>query len=185
MIHICDTKIIASLLQDYKIVVLPTDTIYGLSGLIHPNNVRKISAIKKRDFSKGFIIISFNIHHLFPFIDLSKLNTSQIRKFSILYDNPTTWIVPVKKEFFWLTGGSSNIAIRLTRNTVISKITLMLNQAIISTSANLSGLPPATNIKELDHYFNNDLIYFYSKVFYCKSKPSKIIDLVSGNILRK
>lgn len=178
-------NLIVSFLRQYKIVALPTDSVYGLSGLIYPKVVKKIISLKQRNIKKGFIIISCNIKHLLYFVDLSKLNVLQIKKISTLYFQPITWIVPVKAKYLWLTGQSRNIAIRLTGHFLLSKITNILNQAIISTSANISGQPPAMNCDDLYRYFKSQISYVYPYQYIDSHKSSKIINVISGIVLRE
>lgn len=175
---------IARLLQQRKIIALPTESIYGLSGIIDPDVVAKLMAIKERDIGKGFIIVSRAIQHLLSFVNTKQLTRSQIQKISTPCDKPTTWIVPAQEKILWLTGGSANIAIRLTTHPLLATITTQLDQAIISTSANISGQPPATTAQEVSDYFKAQLPYIYPQQQQNQIRPSQIIDLVSGVVLR-
>jgi tRNA A37 threonylcarbamoyladenosine synthetase subunit TsaC/SUA5/YrdC len=43
-----------------KIFVYPTDTIYGIGGIWNEENIKKIAAIKNRDWNKMFSVIAPN-----------------------------------------------------------------------------------------------------------------------------
>ena len=177
---------IVQLLQQRKIIAIPTESIYGISCIIEPDLISKIITIKKRNIAKGFIVVSGKINHLLSFVDTNKLTTLQIKKIVINYDNARTWIVPVRKKVPWLTGKFSNIAIRLSHHPLIKNITAKLDRAIISTSANISGKPPATTAQEVKYYFKTQLDYIHPNpqrmTFH--GKPSQIIDLVNRIVLR-
>ena len=173
-------------LKKQQVVALPTESIYGLSAIVTPKTVNKIIALKKRSLEKGFIVISRKLTHLMPFIDQQQLTQSDIDKLSKVYQQPTTWVVPSKPEFSWLTGQFASIAIRLTRHPLLTEITTELNEAIISTSANISDYPPAKNIAEVNNYFGEQLDYIYpvTQANKLRAKPSQIIDLLTNKIIR-
>ncbi|MFC4892941.1 L-threonylcarbamoyladenylate synthase [Pseudofrancisella aestuarii] len=179
------TSKISEIIKDLKknnIVAIPTDTIYGFSCLINESAIRSILSLKKRDPSKGLIIISSNPKHLANFIKLEILSKAQLDKIFSETLEPTTWIVPAKDEATWIAGGKDTIAIRLTNNEIIKEITSNLNQAIISTSANLSGdesLPTASMINDI---FPN--IKTLEATKNTNTKPSKIIDVIKGIQIR-
>ena len=179
---------IIRLLQQYEVIAMPTDSIYGLSCLVNFKAVSRLISIKKRSITKGFIIISGKMEQLLTFVDKKKLTTSQIKKISIVYEKPTTWVVPTRIKTSWLTGNSSKIAIRLTTCPLILKLTTKLNQAIISSSVNISGQAPITTEQEIKRSFRAQLKYVHpqiQKIPSKHSKPSQIIDLMSEVILRK
>lgn len=177
---------IVRLLQQCKIIAIPTESIYGISCIIEPELISKITTIKKRGTDKGFILVSGKINHLLSFVDTKKLTTLQIKKIVTTYGKVRTWVVPARKKVPWLTGNFSNIAIRLSNNPLIKKITAQLDQAIISTSANMTGKAPATTAQEVKHYFKNQLDYIHPspKKMTFQGKSSQIIDLVSSAVLR-
>ncbi|MDE4946915.1 Sua5/YciO/YrdC/YwlC family protein, partial [Francisella tularensis subsp. holarctica] len=90
---------------------------------------------------------------------------------------PTTWIVPGKKDIQWLTGGQTTIAIRLVTTEIVTYISENINDAIISTSANISGEDFINNAKSISKTFDN--IYVLETEFWF-SQPSRIIDIISG-----
>ena len=115
---------IASLLRSGGIVVLPTDTIYGLHGL--PGEAERIAAIKYRDEEKRFLMIAASIE--------------QLR--SIGVDVPSMlneiWPAPMTAV---LRRGASTIAARVPDLKWLRDL-LERTGPLISTSANRSGEPP-------------------------------------------
>lgn len=173
-------KIITDI-KNKEVVCIPTDTVYGLSALVNQECAQKIISLKNRDSSKGFIIISSNPSHLLKYIDASALGQEHIIKINTHRDNPTTWVAPAKKSIKWLTGGKDTVAVRLVDTKTISKICSEINDAILSTSANISGEEFINEANEISKKFA-DINILESESN--KAKPSMIIDLISGIRIR-
>lgn len=173
-------KIINEIIKD-NVVSIPTDTVYGLSCNISKDAVAKVINLKKRDSSKGFIIISHDHKHLLKYADTTKLSNEQIDKISSKQAQPTTWIVPGKKDIQWLTGGKTTIAIRLVTTEIVTYICQSINDAIISTSANISGEDFINDAKSITKTFDN---IYVLETEVRSSQPSRIIDIISGQQYR-
>lgn len=176
-----DIKNIISELSKEKVVSIPTDTVYGLSCLINITSVESIINLKNRDSSKGFIIISHDYEHLLKYIDTLKLTKQQIDKIKIPALSPTTWIVPVKKKFMWLTGGKPTVAVRLVKTNIIRQICSTFDNAIVSTSANISGKNFVNDLAFINKTFENITILDTPST---QAQPSNIINLVTGEKIR-
>ncbi|MEY8767480.1 L-threonylcarbamoyladenylate synthase [Francisella philomiragia] len=173
-------KIISEITSN-QVVSIPTDTVYGLSCNISKNAIEKIINLKKRASSKGFIIISHNYKHLLEYVDTTKLSNEQIDKICSKQPRPTTWIVPGKIDIQWLTGGKTTIAIRLVTTDIITNICSKINNAIISTSANISGQDFINDSHSINEIFNS--IYILETEVK-SSQPSTIIDIITGDRYR-
>ncbi|MED7820240.1 MULTISPECIES: L-threonylcarbamoyladenylate synthase [unclassified Francisella] len=176
-----DIQAIYTELRNNRVVSIPTDTVYGLSCIISKIAIDKVINLKKRDSSKGFIIISHNYKHLLKYADISKLTKEQIKKISTKQETPTTWIVPGKNSIQWLTGGKPTIAIRLVDTNVVKDICSNIDDAIISTSANISGQDFINNPENINKTFSNIHVL---KTQAKASQPSKIIDIITGQRIR-
>ena len=182
----CCEKInkIIKYLKMHETVALPTDSIFGLSCLINKKAIEKLIKIKNRDSNKGLIITSFDFRHFLPFINANYLTQNTLQKLYFPNLEPITWIVPSKKNYTWLTGNRNSIAVRTTGSSLIRKVTYLLDQAIITTSANPQNLHPAQNIQEIENYFGNKVRYIYKKKVTMTNHSSKIIDIISGQMIR-
>ena len=173
-------KIISEIIKG-NVVSIPTDTVYGLSCNTSKDAVVKVINFKKRDSGKGFIIISHNYEHLLKYADTTKLSNEQIDKISSKQVQPTTWIVPGNKDIQWLTGGKTTIAIRLVTTDIVTYICQSINDAIISTSANISGEDFINDAKSITKTFDN---IYVLETEVRSSQPSRIIDIISGQQYR-
>ena len=179
-----DIGMMITLLKSDKVLALPTESVYGLSVRLESQAVAKIVTLKKRSANKGFIVLSSKIEHLLHVTDVKHLNNEDLARLRGKKVRATTWIVPVNPEFQWITGSFDTIAVRLTTHPLLSLLTQSLNQAIISTSANISGHPPATSASEVYNYFGENVDYIYPNNDFIAKKPSRLVNLITGEILR-
>ena len=120
---------IAALLLDGGVVLMPTDTIYGLHGL--PKTSPRIAEIKGRDEAKRFVTIAASADQLG--IDVPDALRS-------IWPAPLTAI---------LRSSTSTIAVRVPD---LAWLRTLLEQTgpLISTSANKSGEQPISDPSELN-----------------------------------
>lgn len=181
MITTTISSIIKSL-NDNDIVCIPTDTVYGLSCSINTLAVNKLIKLKQRNSSKGFIIISNQSELLLKYVDTTLLTNEQILKLQTPQALPTTWITPATKDIQWLTGAKSTIAIRLVQTPVIQEICSALDDAIISTSANISGQTFINDTQIISSVFDN--IKILNNGTKNQTTPSSIINILTGEKIR-
>jgi L-threonylcarbamoyladenylate synthase len=166
------------------VIAYPTESVFGLG--CDPNNLKaleKILRIKKRPAAKGLIILVSDIAQAESFIQpltdtqLKQLNQKQIRA--------TTWLIPRKPELSpLLCGNHEKLAIRITTHPIAKAICEFNNSALVSTSCNLSGRPEMKTMLDVRNKLGAQIDHVVNGV--CgKQKPSQIIDLATGQILRK
>ncbi|QBQ08180.1 tRNA threonylcarbamoyladenosine biosynthesis protein [Spiroplasma gladiatoris] len=156
------------MLNNNEIIILPTDTIYGLSAIINKKNQNNINKIKKCNEEKPLIILVANFKQAKEFIDLNK-DVKKILKCK----EPTTVIY--KKNTSNLT-----YAIRLVKRKDLKKI-IKKTGPIFSTSVNITGEKFINNKKDLEAFLGIKYCFFTEK---SAEKPSKIIDLLGNSIKR-
>jgi L-threonylcarbamoyladenylate synthase len=137
---------IAMTLQRGGIVLLPTDTIYGLHALAtNGRAIQRIVDIKGRGEDKPFVVIAANIRQLeLAGAILTKRTREAVQE---LWPGPLTAIVPLHHPVA-ASRGASTIAIRVP---ALSWLRELLQQTgpLASTSANRSGEPPLDDPKAL------------------------------------
>jgi len=124
------------------VIAYPTEGVFGLGCL--PENefaVERILAIKGRDASKGIILIAAEVTQLERWIAPTKMEAQRLHSAT---DYPTTWIVTAESTTpAWLTGGRDTLAVRISNHPVVMQLCNTIGEALVSTSANRSGRPPA------------------------------------------
>ncbi|MGP1577005.1 MAG: L-threonylcarbamoyladenylate synthase [Treponema sp.] len=134
-------KIIAKLLQDESIVIIPTDTIYGFSGVMG-KTAEKIAAIKGRAENKPFVALIAQPD------DIALYSTCAVPEtLWQLWPGPLTLIVPVK------TGGSQ--AFRCPADQWLREVITCTGMPIYSTSVNYAGQEPLSDINAIADTFEH------------------------------
>lgn len=177
-------RIAARLLRAGEVIAYPTEAVWGLG--CDPGNraaVERILTLKHRAETKGLILIAANAFQLRPYV--GELSAEEFSCLEEARAVPTTWVVPAAvKAPRWLTGGRTTIAVRVTRHPVAAALCLAFGGALVSTSANPQGKPPARTPLKIRQYFRGGQVYSVPGPLGGASKPSEIRDLRSGNILR-
>jgi L-threonylcarbamoyladenylate synthase len=173
----------AHIIRHGGIIAYPTDTIYGLG--CDPYNadaVARLNAIKQRPLNKQFILLAGDIEQVTPLVELDKQQQMTVMQTS----EPTSWVADAKPSVpSWLTGDSGTITIRICKQDDVQRLCHILRHAIISTSANPSGKPPAKNALELHKYFHQTIEAILASNQKLTASPSKIIRLCDNQVLRQ
>ncbi len=164
------------------VIAYPTEGVFGLGCL--PDDERALQRllhIKRRDASKGLILIAANASQLNGWIDLPAGKSLPAPDPT----HPTTWIVPPGPHVTGLLRGEhENLAVRITTNRVASMLCQAVDSPLVSTSANLSGKRTARNRFVLQRQFADVVDYVVPGDCGPASGPSEIRDFTSGKILR-
>lgn len=172
-----------------QILVLPTDTIYGLSCLAsEPRAIKKIYHIKKRDRRKPVLVLVSDLAMAKKYASISKKQAALLKYFWSKKSEPTTVILKNKKKLpKVLTGDSDGLAVRLPKSKFLIKIIEKAGCPLVSTSLNFSGQPDIKNLKKLSEYFPKksdrpDLVIDTGPPL--RRHPSRLIDLrISGRAI--
>jgi L-threonylcarbamoyladenylate synthase len=166
------------------VIAYPTEAVWGLG--CDPADraaVYELLALKSRPLEKGLILIAGNVEQLEPY--LGNLSPEQRVKLSTPTERPVTWIVPAAYGApYWVTGGRRTIAVRVTRHPLVVALCAAFGGALVSTSANPGGLPPARTRLKVRQYFHGRLAGIAPGNVGAAGKPSEIRDIESGAVLR-
>lgn len=172
--NIWTDKNLIKVLQNDGVVIMPTDTIYGMVGkALNKVVVNHIYALRKRNSNKPCIVLIGEIGELEKFsIILSKEQKNIIKNFSI----PTSFVLDCPDEkFAYLHRGTKTLAFRMPIYQELRDLLLKVGP-LCAPSANPEGLSPAKNIDEAKKYFG-DSVDLYLDGGEITSKASKIIKL--------
>jgi L-threonylcarbamoyladenylate synthase len=133
---------IAKLLRDGCVVMLPTDTIYGLHAVAtDPVAVARIADIKGRDETKPFVVIAASIDQLTPLgVDAPP---ETLERLASVWPAPLTAILPLR-EPIPASRGAATVAIRIPALEWLRQLALQTGP-LVSTSANRSGEEAVTH----------------------------------------
>ncbi len=145
-------------LKKGKIILYPTDTIWGIGcDATNEKAIRKIYKIKKREINKPFIVLVSDIEMLKKYVeDLHP----RIETLLYYHNRPLTIIYKKSKNLPGiLTGEHGSIAIRVIKEKVISKIIKEFGKPIVSSSANIAGEPFPKSFKEISEEVKTSVDY--------------------------
>lgn len=164
------------------VIAYPTEGVYGLGCLPRDEAaVLRILAIKRRDPAMGLILIAADPGQLAEWVGAG-VRIDELRSAS---DKPVTWIVPSAPPVpYLLRGRNAGIAVRITQHPVAAALCRTAASAIVSTSANVSGRPPARNIFVLRRLFGPLVDCVVPGRCGPASGASEIRDWESGRIIR-
>ena len=167
------------------VIAYPTETVFGLGcDPLNPHAIETLLALKQRPMEKGLILIGAELDQLLPYIDVNE--PSLLQKLQPNGPHPTTWVVPAQPDTpYWLTGTHDSIAVRITTHPLAAALCLEFGAAIVSTSANPAGLPPAHSALTVRRYFNDGLDCLLHGSHNTSTKPSEIRELISDKIIRR
>ncbi len=178
---ISDIKKVIKIIKDGGVVVIPTDTIYGVVGsALKKDTVEKIYLLRKREKNKPMITLISSLDDLSLFnIKLSKkqtnfLNTNWPNPLSVIFES-------LNKEFEYLHRGTSSLAFRFPKLKWLQQL-LKETGPLIAPSANLSGMKVAENIRDAKKYFK-DTVDFYIDGGVIISKPSTLVKFDNGKLV--
>ncbi|MGZ4808216.1 MAG: L-threonylcarbamoyladenylate synthase [Thermoanaerobaculia bacterium] len=136
---------IAATLIEHGVVLMPTDTIYGLHALARDEiSIARLAEIKQRD-AKPFIVIANSLAQVDGIgVILSPSNRNALES---LWPAPLTVIVALRQPFA-ASRGAATIAIRVPDVEWLRDL-LAATGPLASTSANASGAPPASKPGDL------------------------------------
>lgn len=147
---------IISEINNGNVVVLPTDTLYGLhASVFNEKAVEKIYSLKQRTKSKPLIIL------ISSWEDLEKLNiqvsVSIKKRLKEWWPGSLSVILPCNDEKFkYLHRGSNSLAVRWPDYVLLNNI-IKQTGPLVSTTVNLEGSVPAKNIAEAKKLFGKDV----------------------------
>ena len=158
----------ANIIKNGGIAIFPTETVYGIGANgLDKNAVKRLYSVKQRPLNKPISLLVSNIDMIETVAkDITDLEYAIIKNF---FPGPLT-IILKKKEIVpdILTAGSDTIGIRMPANDIALKLIDYAGVPIATPSANISGKPSGTNLKDIMKDFDGKVDCFID------DGPSKI-----------
>ena len=165
------------------LIAYPTESCYGLG--CDPRNyraVRRLLKLKERPQAKGLILIADTFSRLQRY--LLAPTAAQSRRLNQTWPGPHTWLMPATRHApRWLRGHHDELAVRVTGHAAAAGLCRMLGSALVSTSANRTGLRPHKTYASCIRAFGHNVLVIPGKVG-ARKKPSTIQRLDNGEIIR-
>ncbi len=136
------------ILQQGGIILYPTDTIWGIGcDATNPEAVSKIYKLKKRAESKSMICLVNGERMLYQIFDKIPETAWQIMELS---EKPTTLVLDKPRNIAKnLIAQDNTLGVRMINEPFCFKLIERLKKPLVSTSANLSGMPSPRSFQEI------------------------------------
>jgi len=150
---------IIDLLNKGKIILYPTDTIWGLGcDALNNDAIDKIYSLKNREKDKPFILLVSGIDMLKEYV---KSIHPRIETLLLYHKRPLTIIYPKGEKLSNVFTKNKKIAIRIVQEPVIAAIIKEFGHPIISTSANIAGTKTPRIFSEIDDEIIKSVDYVF------------------------
>ncbi|MBY5994188.1 L-threonylcarbamoyladenylate synthase [Ferrimonas balearica] len=176
----------AQIIAEGGVVAYPTEAVFGLGcDPRHPDAVQRLLAIKQRPVEKGLILIAASYGQLLPYVDDTALTPQRRRAVLSRWPGPTTWVMPAKASVpDWVTGQFESLAVRVTEHPVAADLCCAFGAPLVSTSANLTGEPPARTADEVLQALGDRIDGVVIGDVGGRESPSTILDALTEQVLR-
>ncbi|HHJ13455.1 MAG TPA: tRNA threonylcarbamoyladenosine biosynthesis protein RimN [Gammaproteobacteria bacterium] len=166
------------------IVAYPTEAVFGLGcDPANPQAVARLLALKRRPPGKGLILVAASRAQLDPW--MAPLPPRLRQRLDASWPGPHTWLVPASDNCpDWLTGCHDTLAVRVSAHPGVQGLCRAAGMAIVSTSANRSGRPPARSLLEIRLAFGTGVDDCLPGALGGLEAPTRIQDLKTGRRLR-
>ena len=168
-----------------KVLVHPTESIWGLGcDALNESAIDLIFKLKQRPLNKSLILLAESYFTIKEFV--TSLNPDQEKLLNEKWPGPHTFLFTYNKNLpSHLMNETGKIAIRVSNHLPVKNLLKVYKGFIVSTSANFSGQSNINCPNKILETFANDDIAYYDETLGNQLKPSQIIDLETGIILRE
>ncbi|MGK2959627.1 MAG: L-threonylcarbamoyladenylate synthase type 1 TsaC [Candidatus Malihini olakiniferum] len=168
-----------------NVIAYPTEAVFGLG--CDPDSkaaVMQLLTLKQRPVGKGLILIAGDYQQLIPYIDDSQLSSEQKMVMFASWPGPVTWIMPARQSTpRWLTKRFSSLAVRVSSHHLVRELCQGFGKPIVSTSANLTGLPPCRTVQDVLAQFGAAFPVLLGETS-GRQNPSEIRDILTFSLIR-
>ena len=150
-VKIEEIKEAANGIKEGKLVLFPTETVYGIgANALDTNAVKKIFVAKGRASDNPLIVHISNINMLEQIVEnIGEIEKRLINKFwpgplTIIFNRKSENIIPNS-----VTAGLNTVGVRMPSNEIARELIELSGVPIAAPSANVSGRPSGTNVQDI------------------------------------
>jgi len=166
------------------VIAYPTEAVYGLGcDPCNQHAVARLFALKQRPAQQGVLLIAADFPQVEKFIGAAP--AAAIARARASWPGPHTWVFPRSAATpHWLSGAHAGIGLRVTAHPMAATLCRAFGGALVSTSANRHGSPPARTASAVYAAFAGELAYVLEGATGGLEQPTPIRDAISGAVLR-
>lgn len=150
----------ANLIKNGKLVVFPTETVYGIgTNGLDKNAIKKLYAAKRRPLSKPINLLVSDIKMIEKVA--KNISDMEYKLMKAFFPGPLT-IILNKKDIVpdILTANGSTVGVRMPEGKIARELVKCADVPIAAPSANISGKPSGTNLQDIQKDFEKSVDCF-------------------------
>ncbi len=168
-------KFIIERLKQEALIIYPTETIYGIGGIVKPTVKEKIYIAKKRYSNSPLLLVAGNRKIFSDFgIIFNKRANTLAKKFW-----PGNLSLILRRD-----NSDEKIGIRVSNHPIIQLLTKLLKMPIYSTSANISGEKYINDPEVIFKKFNKRIDILIDHGILPNHLPSTVVDVSCKNKIK-
>lgn len=141
----------ADIVRHGGLICYPTDTVYGLGcDPLNPSAVERTKRAKG-DRTKGMPVLVKNIEYTKRLADVSRRAERLAKQF---WPGPLTLILPTHETLPAALVPQGKVGVRSPKHAICLELLGLCSGALVGTSANLTGKPPALTAEEAANVFD-------------------------------
>lgn len=175
----------AEKVADGEVVAIPTDTVYGLAcDALNEAAVRRIYEMKGREEDKPLVLFIGDVEQARQFAEIPEIAVGLMKRF---WPGPVTFVCRARESVPAWIAPVGTVALRIPRHPVPLDLLKRTGIPLATTSANLSGQPPALTAAEVVAAFAEAIPLVVDGGPPALRKPSTVLDVTapSPRILRR
>ncbi len=180
-----ELRIVTKALDEDKLIVFPTETVYGIAGnALNVEVIDKLFQAKKRDYSKPFSLMLSDINKIKDIAYVSADEEKIINKFM---PGPITLILKKKDCISNLvTANSDTVGVRIPNHEIALSILKSVDYPLATSSANISGRSNNSDITDIINDLANYVDIFIKGNISSNLLASTVVEIKNNevNILR-
>ena len=173
---------VATSIQEGRILVFPTETVYGIgTNGLDEQAVKKLYEVKQRPENKAISLLVSDIKMVEKIAkDITELEYKLMEKF---FPGPLTIILKKKDNVpDIVTAGKDTVGVRMPSGEIARKLVEYAKTPIAAPSANISGEPSGTNLENIINNFDGKVEYFIDGGETELGISSTIIEVINNEI---
>lgn len=181
-----ELKIVTQALNENKLIVFPTETVYGIAGnALNVEVIDKLFQAKKRDYSKPFSLMLSDINKIKDIAYVSADEEKIINKFM---PGPITLILKKRDCISNLaTASRDTVGVRIPDHAIALSILKSIDYPLATSSANISGRANNSDIEDIINDLANYVDVFIKGNISNNLLASTVVEIKNNeiNILRE
>ena len=178
-------QVLADEIKSGKLIIYPTDTVYGLGAIIsNKQSINNVYQAKSRSFSSPLIALLSSVDKVDEVAKVTEKERELLQKLGeAFWPGALTVILKAREHIpsIMISGGDT-IGVRIPNLDLSIKIIELAGGVLATTSANISGEKAVTDIKDMSEVLLSEVDGIITDNSILTGVPSTIIKYVEGEI---